>query len=112
LDRSYQANFFFILENELHDGTLVSSADIDQTPNVLAATYENAYLDVFDYRTMTSRLNVRFSVDSLERQQIPEPPSWLLALTAAGGLLAARRRQSREAESSSRKLGVARAALK
>lgn len=92
LDRSYQANFFFILENELHDGTLVSSADIHQTPNLNGATYENAYLDVFDYRNMTSRLNVRFSVDSLERQQIPEPAAWILVLTAGAGLLATRRR--------------------
>lgn len=94
LDRSYQVNFSFILENELHDGALVSSADIDQTPNLNGVTYESAYLDVFDYRNMTSRLNVRFSVDSLERLEIPEPASRILVLIAAVGLLVTRRRDS------------------
>jgi len=91
LDRSYQANFFFILENAFHDDALVSSADIGQIPNVGGATYVNAYLDAFNYRTMTSQVNVRFSVDSPEPQHVPEPASWVLVLTAAGSYLVARR---------------------
>lgn len=92
LDRSYQANFFFILDNYAHDGTLVSNPDINQTPNLQGASYVNANLNVIDYRTFTNRLDAQFSVDSLQGQQLPEPSSWILVLTAAGSLLIVRSR--------------------
>lgn len=92
LDRSYQANFFFILENDAHDGTLVSSSNIDQTPNLQGASNVNAYLDVFNYVKFTDQLNVQFSVDSLQKKQLPEPASWILVVTATGCLLFVRRR--------------------
>ena len=91
-NRSYQADFFFILQNIMNDGTLVSSADIYQTPTLNGATYVNAYLDVFDYTTFTSKVNVRFSVDTLRQHQIPEPASPALFLMGIGGLYPTRKR--------------------
>lgn len=101
LDRSYQADFFFILENAFLDDALVSSADIDQIPNVGGATYVNAYLSVFNYRTMTSQVDVHFSVGSPEPHQVPEPASWILVLTAAGSYLVARRYSSQRGQATS-----------
>lgn len=101
LDRSYQADFFFILENAFLDDALVSSADIDQIPNVGGATYVNAYLSVFNYRTMTSQVDVHFSVGSPEPHQVPEPASWILVLTAAGSYLVARRYKSQRDQATS-----------
>lgn len=93
MDRSYQANFFFILDNFAHDGSLVSSPDINQTPNLQGADYVNAELNVFNYRTFTNSLDATFSVNSLQRQQLPEPSSLILVVTAIGSLVLIRRRR-------------------
>lgn len=101
LDRSYQADFFFILENAFHDGALVSSPDIHQIPNVGGATYVNAYLSVFNYKTMTHEVHARFSVGTPEPHHVPEPASWILVLTAGGSYWVARRSSSRRSRTKS-----------
>lgn len=85
LNQPYQIDFFFILDNELRDGALVSSASLNQVPNIQAATRQNAYLSVFDYRSVTSKLDVSFSVDSLTA--VPEPSTWLLMVAGVAGVL-------------------------
>lgn len=101
LDRSYEADFSFILENAFHDDALVSSADIDQIPNIGGATYVHAYLSVFDYRTMKHQVHLHASGGSPESHQVPEPASWILVLTAAGSYLVARRYKSRRGQTTS-----------
>lgn len=101
LDRSYQADFFFILENAFNDDALVSSADINQIPNVGGATYVNAYLSVFNYNTMRHEVDARFSVGTPEPHHVPEPASWILVLTAAGSYWVARRSSSRRGRAKS-----------
>jgi hypothetical protein len=93
-DRSYQADFYIILENALHDGALVSNTSINQVPNPLFATYENAGLTIFNYRSMSSPLDIKFSINSIEPAPVPEPETWGLMFTGIGGLLLARRRQA------------------